>query len=379
MKKYIHFLATVLIVLSCGCLTAFASPLDTEAVSLPEEGIEMLDFEPVNTVIKKTDNLSGIDLKDLSLRAIKGQLDLSPQAILQTLLRLLFRELAANLKLIQSVFVIAVLSAILKNLSDSFQNKSVGELGFYVSYMALVVTLFASFQAVAGIATALVGDLTSLMQAALPLMLSLIVMSGQISGAAAFQPVMVYAIHFITFFVSHILTPVLILGAVVEIVNYLTEHNMLAQYGKLIRQGGEWALKIMITLFMGILSLQKLSAPLLDNLAIKTARASAGAVPVVGSLLGGAVDAVMYFTSAAKSGVMVALLVVILLACLQPIMEILGFLLVYKLLSAAIQPICDARIVKCIEAVGSFTALLLGASVITVIMFLFAVMILLSG
>jgi stage III sporulation protein AE len=276
------------------------------------------------------------------------------------------------------LFIIAILSALLKNLTDSFQNKGVGELGFFVSYIALVGVIFRSFGLAAGAMQDLIDSLTGIMEAALPLMVSLIVMTGNIGGAYAFHPLMMFVVHVGASIIKNIIVPFIMLGAGIHIVNYLTEHEIISKFGALVKLGASVTLKAIVIIFVAVLGLQRVSAPILDNLALKTAKAATGAVPVVGEMLTGAMDTVLGFAHAAKSGVSVAIIISVLMVCTLPVLRMLVLVAVYKFTAAAIQPVCDERICECIDAIASFSLILLGAAVCVCVMFVFSVIIMLS-
>jgi len=330
------------------------------------------------TTIENSFTPSGISFSSLLERALSGTLDLSPSALMDGALRLMAGELMAQFTLMRSLFFIAILSALLKNLTDSFQNKGVGELGFYVSYIALVGVAFRSFAMAAASMQDLIGSLTGIMEACLPLMVSLIVMTGNIGGAYVFHPLVIFIINIGASVIKNLIVPVIMLGAGIHIVNYLTEHEIISKFAVLVKLGASLSLKSIVIVFAAVLGLQRISAPILDNLALKTARSATGAVPVVGDMLTGAMDTVLSFAQAAKGGVSVAIIISVFTVCALPVLRMLVLVAVYKFTAAAIQPICDKRICECIDAIASFSLILLGAAVSVCVMFIFSVMIMLS-
>ena len=330
------------------------------------------------TAVEQSLAPSGVHFGTLLERALSGTLDLSPSALINWALRLAAGELIAQFTLMRSLFIVAILSALLKNLTDSFQNKGVGELGFYVSYIALVGVVFRSFGMAAAAMQDLIVNLTGIMEATLPLMVSLIVMTGNISGAYAFHPLVMFVVNIGSAIIKNLLVPLIMLGAGIHIVNYLTEHEIISKFAALIKLGASTILKAIVVIFVAVLGLQRVSTPILDNLALKTAKAATGAVPVVGEMLTGAMDTVFGFAHAAKSGVSAAIIVSVCTVCALPVLRVLVLIAVYKFTAAAIQPVCDERICECIDAIATFSLILLGAAVSVCVMFLFSVMIMLS-
>jgi len=371
MKK-IMIMALMFLSFLSAPLMVFASSVQTDDTgAYVDKQMEMFDFSNINSA-------SGMNFGDLVSKAIKGQLDLSPKNLSQQFLNMLFGELKDNWALLRNLILIAILSAILKTLTDSFKNKSVGELGFFICYMALVMVLFSSFRITMSILTNLVSLLSNIMTAALPIMLGLLIVSGNPAGATAFPPVFAFSAEVLTLAVRSALIPLLTIGAVLEIVNFLVEKDIFTNLAELIRDFTKWALKTVVILFLAVLSLQKISVPILNNLAVKAAKAAANAVPMVGGMLSGAMDTVILWGSAAKSGVLVALVITIIIACAVPVIKILTLFLIYRLTGAVIQPICDKRIVDCITSIGDFCSLLLYAGIIVAVMFIVSVVIMLS-
>ncbi len=342
--------------------------------------LNSIDISPIESSII-TNNVgvgTSFSFGDLIKKAVAGELDFSPHAIFDHAIQLLGNEVLLQSALIRNLFIIAILSALIKNLTDSFKNKGVGELGFYVSYLALITVLFDSFRLAVGTMSSLIMTTTSLMEASIPLMLSLIVMTGSIGGAYAFHPIVFFVVNVAASFIKTTLMSAIVLGAGVQIVNYLTEQEILSKFAELIKNGCSLCLKVIIIIFMAALSLQRVGSTIVDNVVLKTARSVMGSVPVVGGILTGAADTVSSFADATKSGVSLALVIMIVVACAFPILKMVILVFVYKFTAAAIQPVCDARIVKCIDAIASFSLLILACGVSVAVMFLFSVMILLS-
>lgn len=343
-----------------------------------EQQLNMLDFGEISSVIDKTYPSGGISFKELVEKAVTGKLDLSFNSILDYASKLFFSEITDNLAVIRNLLIIAILAALLKNLSESFKNKSVGELGFYAGYIMIILILFSSFQIACGIASDMVGQLSSLIGASVPLVTTLTVMSGNVSAAYVLNPTLLFLANIVTVVIKDFILPGIIMAASVSIVNYLNGKEILTKLTELFKNSLSFCLKAMAGLFMGIISLQRISAPLMGNVMGKTAKSAISLVPVVGEALSSSVDTYLYFTHAAKSGVVVAVFIVTAAMFAMPVIKLAALIFIYKLTAGIVQPICDERVVKCIDSVGGYTVLLLGAVVTVATMFLFALMIVLS-
>lgn len=374
MKKILKQLK-ILIIILCFMPTVETYGYQKEII---EEQINLLEFNEMEAILGNTVTLNNISFADLVSRAISGNLDLSLGGILLEGLRLIFNEVYANINLMKQLIFICVLSAVLKNLTESFNNKSVGELGFYICYMLLIVVIFSSFRIAIAITEDMVITVTQFVSASLPVIMGLILMTGNVTGAYVFNSLFIFAINIINLIIRDLLMPFIIFIATIQIINFLTENEILGNLSELMKKVVSYGLKTLAIGFISILTIQKISAPILNTLAIRTARLTLNVVPVVGDVLSGAIDSVLYFTQATKSGVIVAIIITVLYICIIPALKITALIIIYKFTSAIIQPICDKRIVKCIDTIGSYTAILLGVSVMVVVMFTFALILMVS-
>lgn len=339
--------------------------------------MDAVNFAEVDSVIDKSTN-GNIDIRELVFKAVRGELDISLEGVGKWIYQNFFNEIVQHSDLMRNLVVISFLSAILKNLMSSFKGAAVSELGFYATYIVLITIVFSTFSNAVSIVRDLIQALTSLMQASVPLMLSLVYLSGNLTSAYALNPLILFATNILSFAISHYILPIIVLAATLQMINFLSKRDILEKLSDLIETIVSFLLKTSAAAFIGLLSLQGLTAPILNNTINKTAKAAINAVPVVGEVLTGTVDMVMAYSNALKSGTMAALIVVIVILCALPIVKLLILVLIYKLTAALIQPICDERIVKCLDSVGSFVLLLLGAGVTVVVMFVFSVIVMLS-
>jgi stage III sporulation protein AE len=315
---------------------------------------------------------------ELAHQLLTGEFDLSLPGVLNLAVKLVFNEIFLHTHLIRQILIIAVFGALLKCLTDAFKHKSAGELGFYVTFCMMVVLAVSSFQITVGILTSLVATVNSLMEAAIPLIVSLMALSGNVAGAAVFHPALFLAMNIITRFIAVVFIPAMMAAVALQIASCLSEDNPLSNMAGLFRKCADWTLKGIVGLFAILLMLQKFSVPVLNNAALRTAKTAVGAIPVVGGALNSAMDTVLYFGQASRSIVMVALLIVLCAALAAPLVKMLALMLTFRLLAAAVQPVCEERFVRCLDGIGAYMGTLLGAGAIVGIMCVYAVVMLLG-
>lgn len=95
------------------------------------------------------------------------------------------------------------------------------------------------------------------------------------------------------------------------------------------------------------------------------------AVPVVGKILGDAVDTVLGSGIILKNAVGLVGVIVILGICIMPILKLTVLTVTYKLLATVTQPMADKKIINLLEQIGDvfkiFLAILSAMSVMLII------------
>ena len=369
---------TILIGLIFGISPARAyAGQDALPRDIVERNLEFIDFRALEEALERS-GAEEFSFGDMVLRVISGEADISPQGMFRLAAEMFFRELSEFSGIARNILIIAVLSAILKNLTDSFGVAEVGNLGFVVVFALMVVLIFQAFSIGVSAATSMIGNLTAIMTASIPVFIALLVFSGNLAAPLVISPTLAFYAHITATVINFVITPLIVAGVVMTIVNCLSERDILKNFAKLIMTACAWGLGLIAFSFGMVLSLQKIASPIAANLVGRTARTAVEAVPIVGGVIGGAADMVAVWAQAARSGVLVALIIMVGVVCFATILKLVALVFMFKLTAALIAPVCDKRIVDCVNTVGSFSFLLLGCVATVVSMFMMMTVILLS-
>jgi stage III sporulation protein AE len=373
-------IAVFIAVMLVSPFVARASSLSPEDEVMLNSHMGMLNFGGIDAVISGggMSPTQGLGVGEITLMLIRGEYDLSPRSAINTITDLFFGEVRALTAMMRHMIVIAVLSAFFRAFTLSFKNAGAAELGFYINYLAIIAVLLSSFAVCVNIMYGMVTVICELMLAVQPVVASLAVMSGAATAGYVFSPVIVFFTAFIANIMRMAVIPVIVSAALMQIISFAAKRDMLQKLSDLLRNIVTIGLRTTAGMFITILALQRFSAPMMNSAVTRGSKFMLNLVPVVGGSLTGAVDAVLYWAGAVKGGVMAAVIIVIILMCLVPILQLGAFTFIYKLTAALVQPICDERIVKAIDAAGTFAGLMLSVCVLLGFTFVFAVIIVLS-
>ncbi len=361
MKKFI--LAAIFFWMLTASTNIFAQQLD--------EQLDNYNFEDVNALINGQQDYK-FDFGVLIRKIISGDFDFAN--LFEFAQSTFFSEFKNNMRQAKGLIILIILSALIKNLADSFQIQSVSEIAFYVSYIVISINLFSTFKISIGIAQDLLQTILQLLQISLPLVISLLTMSGNFYASNIFNPVIFLFADAIVLIINFML-PLVTMFVSIQIINNMTGKNLMTNFAQLIKTIVSWSLKIISLSFMGVLTLQRISAPLLEGATAKTAKLIINVVPLVGEVFTGAVDSVISWAHLIKNAAMVVLVIGIFFVCMASVIKLGIFALVYKILSALVQPISDERIVKCTQVIFESSVLLLSCCFTAIVVFLFALMI----
>lgn len=358
-------------------LFLFPLPVFAAEADAVQQELAKLEMTAVDTAAGEID--AEIGFSELLEDILSGDFDFQFSAWQEKIKEIAFGELRLQSRLLTQLVIVVLLSAVLKQLSDSFQGKSVGEMGFYICYMVLVVVILSTFHAISDSVVERMNGICKVFGAMLPVFLVLSVSSGNAAQAVLLQSTMVGGSAALALAVSKIIVPVILLSISLEMVDHISEKPILGKFAQLLRQCISWGMKGTAIVFMLLLSLQKIGGNAWNGLALKTAKIAVNAVPVVGSVMGGAVDTAAAVAGTLRSGTLAAAAIVLLLLCLPLVIKLVVIMLLFRLTAAAAEFVCEKRLVECISAAGEYTALLLGVIFLGEGMFLFSALLLLGG
>lgn len=344
--------------------------------------IENLNLEKYDAEINKIiDNNYKFDFSFSKFikKLLKGELkNFNIFDFFKYILFILFQEVFINSKLIKNVIIIAILCAFLTALTDSFKNKGVGEVGFYAGYMVIATILIHSFNIAIGIVVDTVFNTSNLINALIPLLAGVLIISGATFSSGIFATIIVSFLNVSGFLLNNILIPLISAIVILNIINHITSKSVLNKLIDFLKWLSTFGIRTLAIIFAFIISFQKIASPIVNSVINKTAKTAINYVPIVGDVINGTIDGIMHFVGIIKGGIGLGVVISVLIACLVPIIKIVSFIFIYKITAILIEPISDKRITSCIDCIGEYTKMLLSALIVFIFLFILLVAVMLS-
>ena len=128
----------------------------------------------------------------------------------------------------------------------------------------------------------------------IPLLTSLMVFTGSITTSSMIEPVILFLVNLIGNLIQSVLIPFVLVIAALSIVSKISDKVQINKLSNFMKSGVVWALGIFLTLFVSVISLEGTLSSSVDGISAKTTKAVvSSAIPIVGKILGDAVDTVL--------------------------------------------------------------------------------------
>jgi len=296
------------------------------------------------------------------------------------IVRYLLHEVIYSGRLIGTIVLLTVFCMILETVQSAFERGAVSKAAYAVAYMVLLVLAANSFNAAIGYARDAIGGMVQFMMAMVPLLLTLLASMGNVVTVTVMHPLIVFMIYAVGALIHTVVFPLLFFSAVLHIASSLSERFKATQLADLLRSIGIGTLGALLTVFLGVITVQGATGSVTDGVALRTAKFVTGNfVPVVGRMFSDAADTVLSASVIVKNAIGIAGVVILLFLCLFPAVKIIALAVIYRLSAAVLQPLGSSPIVICLETIGK-TMVYVFASVAAVgMMFFLAVTIMLAA
>lgn len=297
------------------------------------------------------DTFPNLDINELLNSAIEGKVD--NKTIYSSIISLLGKEVLSVIRTLATVMIIIVIHSLLKSISDNLENKGISQITYYVEYILIVTLVLTSFSEVINITKDSIQNLVGFSYSLLPILLALVAATGSVISVSVIQPVILGAIVFISSIVQNVIIPILLIATVLGIISNISSKVQIEKLSKFFKSGIVWFLGVVITLFVGVLSVEGTLSSSVDGVTAKTTKAVvSNFVPVVGKALGDSVDTVLGCTNILKNATGFVGIIIIIGICAMPIVKLAILTGSYQLVSALCEPIADKNIVKLLRAHG---------------------------
>ena len=221
-----------------------------------------------------------LNISDIFNMALRGKVDNSN--ILKKIVSLLGSQITSTLKILLNILLIVLIHSILKAITDGLENNELSKIVYYVQYVLIVTIIMANFSDILKNVNETIENLVGFSQSLIPLLITLMTYTGSITTTAIIEPILLFLIEFIANMIKTLIIPVVSIITVLLIISKITDRIQISKLANFFKSSIVWTLGVVLTLFVGVLSLEGSLTSSIDGVTAKTTKAAVSSlIPVV--------------------------------------------------------------------------------------------------
>ena len=349
---------------------------EAEAVSqeeVQESLLDKFDFSEIDDMLAEIYPNKKLNFREVLGGLITGDLELSFELIKQVIVDQFTYELRNSRSGMIHILLLVIVAAIFTNFSSVFKSTQVAEISFSMLYMFLITICLSNFRILVDAASVNLERLLEFMKLLGPVYFFAVALASGSSTSVMFYQLTLLLIFFVEMLILNFLIPVTQIYLMMRILSELSPQIHLTKFAELIETVVSWTLKTLLAGVVGLNVIQGLLSPAIDAVKRSIITKGTGAIPIIGDAIGGTVEVVFGTAVLIRNGIGVVGMIVCLVICLAPLIQMAVTALLYQVIAALIQPISDKRMVDCVSSIADGSKMLLRIVFTTAMLFLLTI------
>lgn len=392
-QKKIFFIIFIFVAISfyneIYCANVFSSDENKYDIKSSEENLDKVTdsaaqmynldefVETINDSVKENIGQE-IEFKNIA-NDILNKNNIDHKNLILKLVELFSKEISSAIKGAITIFIIVVIMAIISNL-ELEKKSDITSIAHLACFIIIATITIATFVQTIAMLKSVINTMSTLMQVISPFLLTVLIATGSISTTGIIQPLLLFLASSVGFIVTYFIIPLLSISVAFNTICSISENIRLEKLAKIFSSTSIWSIGVILTVFLGVLSLETSLSSSVDSLGIKTTQAAvSNFVPVVGKFFSDSFEVVVGATKIiGKTGGVIGIIGIIVVA-IVPILKIASIMGIYMLLSALVEPICTNNLIsKYLYSFANIYKTILGVLIGVVILFIISTGIILN-
>lgn len=349
---------------------------EAEAVSqeeVQESLLDKFDFSEIDDMLAEIFPNKKLNFREVLGGLITGDLELSFELIKQVIMDQFTYELRNSRSGMIHILLLVIVAAIFTNFSSVFKSTQVAEISFSMLYMFLITICLSNFRILVDAASMNLERLLEFMKLLGPVYFFAVALASGSSTSVMFYQLTLLLIFFVEMLILNFLIPVTQIYLMMRILSELSPQIHLTKFAELIETVVSWTLKTLLAGVIGLNVIQGLLSPAIDAVKRSIITKGTGAIPIIGDAISGTAEVVFGTAVLIRNGIGVVGMIVCLVICLAPLIQMAVTALLYQVIAALIQPISDKRMVDCVSSIADGSKMLLRIVFTTAMLFLLTI------
>lgn len=360
MKKMLMFLLCLLLL--CMPVSAVSGSDASGESTLQEQFEEQLEASGADELIENAPEQVKESLYDLGLDTISFQkiLSLSPKEFIPYFIDQVQAVIARPVKLLAIVVGIIVLCALMNALKQSMAKDKLKEVFQVVSILCICAAVITPVIDCISKTGKTIFDCSNFLISFVPVLSGVMTAGGQIVTATSYQVFLFWAAELVSVIVSRTLVPFLGIYLAIAITSSMNAEFRLDKIADSLKSFICWSLGGLLTVFVGILSIQGIVASSADTVSLKATKfLISSVVPVVGGALSDALGSVQSCVKLLKTSVGAYGIIIAVMTFLPLLIESISWLLVTKISQVVAEFLGVGGVTPVLKATSSVLGIIL--------------------
>ncbi len=349
---------------------------ETETISqkeIQDTLIDKFDFSEIDDMLAEIFPNEKLNVREVLAGLITGDLEFSFELIKQLIVDQFTYELKNSRSGMIHILLLVIVAAIFTNFSSVFKSTQVAEISFSMLYMFLITIVLSNFRILVDAAALNLERLLEFMQLLGPVYFFAVALATGSSTSVMFYQLVLLLIFFVEMLILNFLIPITQIYVMIRILSELSPEIHLTKFAELIETVVSWTLKTLLAGVVGLNVIQGLLSPAIDAVKRSFITKGTGAIPIIGDAISGTAEVVFGTAVLIRNGIGVVGMIVCLVICLAPLIQMAVTALLYQVIAALIQPISDKRMVDCVSSIADGSKMLLRIVFTTAMLFLLTI------
>lgn len=337
--------SVILVFCQTGTVNASAYTAEEQAaLDRLEEQVEdllaSLDTAELEEYLQTLSQFDGKDVKEMLADLVTGDYALEYDTMWESVLALIWEEGRAMLPAFAVILAVAVLCGILNSAKSGFLQSSMSDIIHFVSYISVGAVVLAVLTNILQTAFSAIADMQRQMQVVYPLLLTLMAASGGAVSAGVFRPAVAFLASGICELFTAVVLPTSVVVVALTFAGNLSPDVRCEKLGGLFKSVNKWLIGLTLGLFTLFLTVQGIASAQYDGLSLRAVKyLVSGSVPIVGGFLSGGVDLVLAGSALIKNALGSFSVLLLFASVLRPLLLFAAFQLFLRLCAAATEPV----------------------------------------
>ena len=381
MKK-LAVLTMILIVFYC-LMPERASAEEKDVNEIISELIDALDGDEMNELLNGVWESAGkgkTSFKEKILSVINGDFKADYNSVISAVASMIFEGIRSLVPVLLTVSIIALFYSVIKSLNPDLLSEETDRILYFTCYAAILGLLIYKAFDVAQSCLSAIEVYVSEMQIALPLILTVMAVTGNSSSASVFRPAVAFLGSGISGVITSFVFPLIFFLILLSAVSGLSQSIKTGKFAGFISSLIKWILGICTTVFTVFLSVQGLSAGAFDGVMLRVTKYAVGnSVPLVGGFLKDGAEIFVASGVLIKNAIGVCGLALVIGSFVPPLAELVAFSLFLKLVAGVIEPFADSRISDYVFSLAKNLNYILASVLVVCFMYVLTIVIVITS